>query len=197
MEIALIENIQREDLNPIEEAAAYKNLMAMTGLSQDDVAMRVGKNRSTVANALRLLRLSREIQDGLEKGDITAGHARAILMLEKDSDQALLYRQILGEKLNVREAEKRAASLNQNKGRSREPPKPPAETDADLKAMEELFIETLGTKVSIQGTLKKGVIKVEYYSMDDLDRLYQILSGSKRETEGQKAEWIEETQSLV
>ncbi|GHT52378.1 chromosome partitioning protein ParB [Spirochaetia bacterium] len=178
MEVALIENVQRSDLNPIEEAAAYKNLMDLTGLSQDEIAAKVGKNRSTVANALRLLRLPADVQQSLEKGELSSGHARAILSVTAPQDQALLYREILKAGLSVREAEKRAAALNSGKeGGEKAMAKPPRKRDAEIAAMEQKFIDTLGTKVLINGDLQKGSIQIDYYSMEDLDRLYGILGG--------------------
>jgi ParB family chromosome partitioning protein len=183
MEVALIENVQRADLNPIEEAAAYKNLMDLTGLSQDEIAAKVGKNRSTVANALRLLRLPPDIQKSLEKAELSPGHARAILSVTAPQNQALLHREILAAGLSVREAEKRAAALNNGEDGADKAPKakPPQKRDAELSAMEQKFIDTLGTKVVINGDLQKGSIHIDYYSMEDLDRLYGILGGKENE----------------
>ena len=171
MVVSLIENIQRSNLNPIEEAAAYKQLLN-EGLTQDDVSARVGKNRATVANALRLLKLPHEMQESLRKNEISPGHARAILSVPGARLQEALYLEIIKKGLSVRNAEKRAAALaNQNK-------KPDAKGRApELDAMEEKFITRLGTKVIIKGNLNKGTIVVDYYSMEDLDRLYEILGG--------------------
>ena len=118
MIVSLIENVQRSDLNPIEEAAAYRKLIALTGLSQDEAAARVGKRRSTVANALRLLKLPENIQGSLERGEISPGHARAILALTDQAKQPLLFDAILASGLSVREAEKRAAALNGAAGKT-------------------------------------------------------------------------------
>jgi ParB family chromosome partitioning protein len=182
MEAALIENVQRADLNPVEEASAYRALMDLTGLSQEEVALRVGKNRATVANALRLLRLPEEIRESLRQGALTAGHARAVLSVNRAGGQERLYRDILKEGLSVREAEKRAALINGA-------PKKAAVEDGgketktrrgrapELKAMEEKFIGRLGTKVFINGDLNRGSIVIDYYSMEDLERLYEILGG--------------------
>jgi len=178
LEVALIENLHRSDLNPIEEAMAYKQLMDTAGLSQDEAAERVGKNRSTVANALRLLKLPARMREALEEGALSAGHARAILSLAKAADQELLFGEISKKNLSVREAEKRAAALNAERasdGKGAKPAGKTAKREPNLKAMEEKFIRTLGTKVTINGTLKKGRIEIEYYSMDDLDRLYGLL----------------------
>jgi ParB family chromosome partitioning protein len=177
MEIALIENIQRSDLNPLEEASAYKRLMELSGLSQDEVAAKVGKNRSTVANALRLLKLPYEIQESVQEGDLSPGHARAILSIPSEKNQGLLFQEILKKDLSVREAEKRAAALS---GQAKKQPKAksgPRGRAPELGAMEEKFIHNLGTKVAINGDLSKGKIEIEYYSMEDLDRLYEILGG--------------------
>jgi len=172
MEVSLIENIQRSDLNPIEEAQAYRQLMDMKGLSQDEAAARVGKNRVTVANALRLLKLPAEIQESIRKGELSAGHARALLAVPDARARDVLFREITQKGISVREAEKRAGEQNKKpkkavkKGR-----------DPELYAMEEKFITRLGTKVVIKGDLKKGSIEITYYSMEDLERLYEILGG--------------------
>jgi ParB family chromosome partitioning protein len=180
MEISLIENIQRSDLNPIEEATAYKNLMDFSSLSHEELAARVGKNRSTVTNALRLLKLSADVQKSLENGELSAGHARALLSVADTKPREKLFREITAKGLSVREAEKKAAALNTpaedgsipggaEEKTSKRPP--------EIAEMEEKFIEKLGTKVSIAGGLEKGRIQIEYYSMDDLDRLYGLLGG--------------------
>jgi ParB family chromosome partitioning protein len=182
LEVALIENIHREDLNPIEEAAAYKRIMETGGLSQDETAARVGKNRSTVANALRLLKLPEHMRKSLEDGSLSAGHARAILSLNKAADQEKLYREIAGKGLSVRAAEKMAAALSGaagvpagKAGSAASPGSAGATRDPQLKSMEDKLIEKMGTKVSINGSLKKGRVEIEYYSMDDLDRIYNLL----------------------
>ena len=177
MVVALIENIQRSDLNPIEEAAAYKKLMELTGLSQDEAAKRLGKNRSTVANSLRLLRLSGEMQESLKKGEISAGHARAILSSSNSRNQGLIYGEILKKNLSVREAEKLAAQLSsgEKNGKLIEKPSPTTKYP-ELDDMEEKFLNRLGTKVKIKGNLSSGTIEIYYHSMEDLDRLYELLS---------------------
>ena len=178
LEISLIENIQRSDLNPIEEAAAYKNLMDFSGLSQDDLATRVGKNRSTVANALRLLKLPVEIQKSIEEGKVSSGHARALLSVTNSKSREKLYKDVLAGDVSVREAEKRAAELNAEKADGKEKPSPAkksAKRPPEVDAMTEKFITKLGTKVVIEGDLNKGRILIDYYSMEDLERLYEIL----------------------
>jgi ParB family chromosome partitioning protein len=180
MEVSLIENIQRTDLNPIEEAAAYKKLMDLTGFSQDEVAARVGKNRSTVANALRLLKLPPEALAAIANSSITPGHARAILAVNGIKNQLFLLKAIIAGGLSVREAEKRAGALNTP---AKTPPGAgPAKAKTprrvpELGAMEEKFIGRLGTKVAIEGDLNQGRIHIDYYSMEDLERLYEILGG--------------------
>ena len=178
LEVALIENIQRSDLNPIEEALAYQKLMEMSQLNQEELAQRVGKNRSTVANALRLLRLPEDMQSALETGAITSGHARALLSVNDSSDQRILFGRITGSGLSVREAEQQAAELNGG-GRIKAAEKKSAteaQKDPDLAALEQQYIEVFGTKVSIKGNLDKGSIIIEYFSRDDLDRLHTIIT---------------------
>jgi ParB family chromosome partitioning protein len=208
MEISLIENIQRTDLNPVEEASAYRHLMEAAGLSQDEVAARVGKNRSTVTNALRLLRLPLPMLGSLESGAISSGHARALLSVRSGEDQETLYREILAGGISVREAEKRAAVLNgaavpdefsPEAGNAVGPTdtggipagagtnpegKAPRETrsrDPHLGALEQEFIEALGTKVVIAGTPQGGTIRIDYYSLEDLNRLYELLGNGRQQ----------------
>ena len=178
LEVSLIENIQRTDLNPIEEAAAYKNLMDFSNLSQDELALRVGKNRSTVANSLRLLKLPAEIQKSIEEGSISPGHARALLSVNNVKVREKLYRDIISGGLSVREAEKLAAALNGEKHDDKKKPKLKAKKQPpEIAGMAEKFIARLGTKVVIEGGLNKGRIHIDYYSMEDLNRLYEILAG--------------------
>ena len=179
LEISLIENIQRTDLNPIEEAAAYKNLMDFSNLSQDELALRIGKNRSTVANALRLLKLPVEIQKSIEEGKVSSGHARAILSVTETKARDKLYRDILTGGLSVREAEKRSQAQNAGKGGKEKTAKGKSgsERPPEVDDMAEKFIGRLGTKVVIEGDLNKGRIYIEYYSMEDLERLYEIIGG--------------------
>jgi ParB family chromosome partitioning protein len=179
MVIALIENVQRSDLNPIEEAAAYKKLMESTSLSQDEVAAKVGKNRSTVANALRLLNLPEAVRGSLKKGELSPGHARSLLSVNGEAARDTLYREILEKGLSVREAERRAAVLNgkaETAGEERaDPGAVPAKRPPELTDIEEKLIEKFGTKVAISGSLEKGSIRIDYYSMEDLDRLYNLI----------------------
>lgn len=177
LEISLIENIQREDLNPLEEAKAYQNLMELTGSTQEQVAEAVGKNRSTVANALRLLRLSEPMQAALRDGLISSGHARGLLAVTDEGARQLLFRRILQEGLSVRQTEKVVQELNDRRNAvpgaktAAAHGKESARLEPDLAALRELFIERFGTKVEIKGTMTKGSILIEYYSADDLQRI--------------------------
>ncbi len=179
LEIALIENVQREDLNPIEEALAYRNLMEIAGLNQEQIAGRVGKDRSTVANTLRLLRLPPDAQEALEKGTLTPGHARAMLALANPADQQLLFRRILDKGISVREAEELAAAFAAGKrqaGKSRRSgPGTAARRDPAVREIEQKLIEKLGTKVDMKGDGRKGRIEISYYSPEDLARLLEII----------------------
>ena len=179
LEIALVENIQREDLRPLEEAAAYARLMEVLGLTQQEVADKVGKKRSTVANSLRLLRLSSPMKAALEEGRISAGHARALLSVDNEYDRETLFSQMLTQSLSVREAEMAAAQLNENKTDFRQEKKQVdpqrVEKIPELVHIEEQFIETLGTKVVLKGSLSKGKLEISWYNPEDLDRIYEIL----------------------
>jgi len=175
LEISLIENIQRSDLNPIEEAAAYKNLMDFSGISQEELAARMGKNRSTVANALRLLKLPVEVQKSIEEGKVSSGHARALLSVADSKAREILYHEILDNEVSVREAEKRASALNTDKGNKKAKPPAVKTRSADIDAMAEKLITKLGTKVVIEGDQNKGRILIDYYTMEDLERLYECL----------------------
>ncbi|MEW5814590.1 MAG: ParB/RepB/Spo0J family partition protein [Spirochaetota bacterium] len=175
LEIALIENIQREDLTPMEEARAFLQLMNTTGLNQEIIARKVGKKRSTIANSLRLLKLPDSMQAALEKGTITPGHARAILAVLNPSDQKILFNRVISEELSVRKAEKLAEALN--KGQRLHPEKKESsekKQPAELKEMEQRFIDVLGTKVVLKGDLSKGKIEISYFSMEDLERIFEL-----------------------
>jgi ParB family chromosome partitioning protein len=172
MVVSLIENIQRANLNPIEEAQAYKQIMDMESLSQEDVASRVGKNRATVSNALRLLKLPVEMQESIKKNELSPGHGRAVLSVSGAKAQEALFREIIRKGLSVREAEKRAAAFDNRNKKQKKAAKGRA---PELITMEEKFMLRLGTKTIIKGDLNKGSVVIDYYSMEDLDRLYEIL----------------------
>ncbi len=176
LEAALIENIQREDLNAVEEAKAYTQLMTTLNLNQEEVARKVGKKRSTIANSLRLLKLPDDMQTAVINNEITAGHARALLSILNPADMRILYSRILNDVLSVRAAEQQASALNNGK-RENISKKPDIQkiADPELSRMEQKFIDALGTKVSVKGTIRKGKIEISYFSLDDLERIYEIL----------------------
>jgi ParB family transcriptional regulator, chromosome partitioning protein len=180
LEIALIENVQREDLTPVEEARAYRRLMDLANLSQEQLALKVGKERSTISNSLRLLKLPDEAQEALEKGSISAGHARALLMLVNPADQHLLLRRIVEAGISVREAESMAAALNKGKKGTARPGRSAdagaTRREPEIRDIEQRLIEKLGTKVELRGSSKKGRIEISYFSSDDLERLLDLLS---------------------
>ncbi len=170
MEVALIENIQREDLNPIEEAKAYKNLIDEYNLKQDQVAEKVSKSRTAVTNALRLLKLDDRVQEMLINENISSGHARALLGLDDAEKQYNIATQIFDEKLSVRETEKLVKQMN----RPEQPPKPKKELKNDFvyRDIEEKLKEKIGTKVKInRKTEDKGKIEIEYYSPEELEKI--------------------------
>ena len=180
LEVALIENIQRTDLNPIEEALAYSQLMEMEGITQEDLAARVGKSRSAVANSLRLLKLSEEIRNAIADGSVSPGHARALLSVINPADQTVLFNRIMKNGLSVREAEKQAQELNNGSraGKSTKIEAPSIavkKRDPDYVAIENKFRDAFGTKVELKGDYDKGTITVHYFTEDDLDRIYQII----------------------
>ena len=177
IEVALIENIQRENLNSIDEAAAYQYLIQKSGLTQEEVAEKVGKKRSTVANSLRLLQLPDSMKDDVISGVLSAGHARAILSLVNPSDRALLRDKIIENELSVREAELEAEQLNQ--GKKIKVKKSTRAKDPYVQEVEDKFLEAFGTKVEVKGNLKKGKLVIQYSSRADLERLYKVLGKSE------------------
>lgn len=193
LEIALIENLQREDLNPIDEAQAYRSLMESAALTQEQLAARLGLNRSTVANALRLLRLPDDLKAEIVAGRLSAGHARAILAVETEDGRRTLAARIRDEALSVRQAEELAAKLSAGGGAKRRRETGPtggsgaggdgsgeggaAAKSPELRALEERLLEALGTKVVVKGSDTKGRIEIEYYSLDDLERIAGIIEG--------------------
>jgi len=178
LEIALIENVQREDLNPVEEAEAYRSLMAMGGRSQEEVADVVGKSRSAVANCLRLLKLPEPILASLRSGGLSAGHAKALLGVVDPGRRDLLFARIVAEGISVREAEAAAQDLNSPRlGEVKRSPRAPKPKEPEIREVEERLIEALGTKVSVSGDGKKGTISIEYYSLEDLERILDVLAG--------------------
>ncbi len=175
VEVSLIENIQREDLNPMEEAKAYERLVEDYSLTQEEVAEKVSKNRSTVANSMRLLKLSPEVQGYVADGSVTEGHARALLGISDPEVQKQIADQIIQNHLNVREAEKIVRSLSVGKKRKRS--EKDSTREAVLNSLSEQLKNVFGTKVAIhQGRKNRGKIEIEYYSEEELDRIFELLS---------------------
>ena len=177
MEIALIENLQREDLNPMEESEGYKNLMDEFNLTQEEISERVGKSRSAIANSLRLLNLSDHLKEMLVDDKLSSGHARALLSLEDKQIQLKAAEKIIDEGLSVRETEKLVKSLMQEK--NEKSIKKIEEIDHHYSDIENKLSQCLGTKVKIHNGKNKGKIEIEYYSHDDFDRLLAVLNNSK------------------
>jgi ParB family chromosome partitioning protein len=174
LETALIENIQREDLNPIEEATAYRRLVHEFKLTQEQVADEVGKDRSSVANYMRLLKLPEEIRAEIASGTLAMGHARALLAIENGAAQRRAAREIIARGLSVREAEALVRRVV-------EPPRKPAPkpTDPNTRAAEERLRFTLGTRVRIVRKGKGGRIEIDFGSEEELNRIYEELTGKK------------------
>jgi ParB family chromosome partitioning protein len=172
LELSLIENIQRQELNSIEEAHAYERLINEFGLSQDDVSKAVGKDRSTIANVLRLLKLPLVVQDYVSRGTITAGHARALVSIDDKKQQLTIAERVAKNGLSVREVE----SLVKKQEKTLSTKKTAKPSDPYLKAAEDNLQAILGTKVSIIKRKKRGNIVIDFYSDKDLNRLLEILS---------------------
>ena len=185
VEIALIENIQRENLNPIEEAIAYRRLLTEFNLKQDEVAERVSKSRTAVTNSMRLLKLNEEVQQMLVDDMLTTGHARALLGIEDAEQQYVLAQKIFDEKMSVRDVEKLVKKIQKEQNEKEKPVKPPVETNEQMQAiyhdLEEKMKGILGTKVTINSKdMNKGKIEIEYYSSDDLDHLMDLFQSIQR-----------------
>ena len=168
LEFSLVENVQRENLHPLEEAKGYERLLSEFGYTQEDIGEAVGKDRTTIANALRLLTLPEEIQQGLGDGTITAGHAKALLSLEDHAKQTELYHRAKAEGLSVRQVESLVVTWTPTKRRR------VRRVDPQLKALEDKLRRALGTKVSLVARKKGGRVVIEYFSSEDLDRLLRI-----------------------
>mgnify|MGYP005804202663 CR=1 FL=1 len=171
-EISIIENLQREDLNPIEAARAIKQLMEEYKLTQEAVAERIGKSRSNIANTLRLLSLYPEVLDMIEKGSLSAGHARALVVVDDHMSQIKLANQAVKDKWNVRDLERAVKRVQHPESKTR----PKADQSLELKDLIVSMQRVLGTKVSAIGNDQKGRIYIDYYSRDDLDRLADIIT---------------------
>jgi ParB family chromosome partitioning protein len=170
LELALVENLQREDLNPLEAASAYNHLLEEFGLTQQQVADRVGKNRVTVTNTLRLLKLPEEVKEALLQGRISEGHARALLSLRSEKSQLEVLKAVLKSGLNVRQTEELVRRLTEEPQRKAPPRKLP-----EFQALEDKFRQALGTKVNLTGGSKKGRLVIYFYSEEELQGIYDLI----------------------
>ena len=171
MELALIENLQREDLNSIEEAMAYKSLIEEYNMTQEEISKKIGKSRPAIANSLRLLQLPQEIKNMIAEGKISQGHARALLSISEEKKQLDMAEKIIAQQLNVRQIEKLAKDTKQKK-------KKEVLTDAyqiEINQLEERLRAVLGTKVTIHHRKNRGSIEIEYYSDEEFDRIFELL----------------------
>jgi ParB family chromosome partitioning protein len=177
LELALIENLQRENLNPIEEAQGYSQLIEQFQLTQEDAAAKVGKSRAVVANALRLLRLAPEIQAYVRDGRLSVGHAKVILGLSRMDEQKLAAERVLKKSLNVRQTEELVAQLQNRRatGSGARSPTAPLNMDSHVAAIEQRLHERLGTKVDLRYRQGKGALQIHFYNDDDLERVLDIL----------------------
>jgi len=171
MELALIENLQREDLNSIEEALAYKSLIEEYKMTQEEISRKLGKSRPAIANSLRLLQLPQEIKSMIAMGKISQGHARALLAIEGEKKQLEIAEKIIEQQLNVRQIEKLAKTEKKKEKKETEPDS----YQLEIKQLEERLKTALGTKVIIQHKKDRGKIEIEYYSNDELDRIIEIM----------------------
>lgn len=189
LELALIENIQRAELNPVEEANAYKNLIESLGLTQDEVARRVGRDRTFVTNYLRVLKLPGDIQQLLEQEKISFGHARALLGVPDPMTQRRLAQKVVKHNWSVRETERRIKYFGQEDSKAPKTQEAAPHSDANVRAAESKLRRSLGTHVRIvpgrEGT--SGRIEIEYYGLTDLDRIFQLIMRSSESDAAQKA----------
>ncbi|RAK20566.1 ParB family chromosome partitioning protein [Anoxybacillus vitaminiphilus] len=174
MEFALLENLQREDLTPIEEARAYQALIDHLNITQEELAKRLGKSRPHIANHIRLLSLPKDVQQLITDGVLSMGHGRALLGLKKKGQLKKIVDKIIKEKLNVRQVEQLINHINENV--SRETSQPKVEKSIFLKQSESLLREKLGTSVVIKQNRKKGKIEIEFFSNEDLERILELLN---------------------
>jgi len=180
IELSLIENIQRENLNAIDEANGYRTLIELCELTQDEVAKRVGKDRSTITNFLRLLKLPAKIQASLVADEISPGHARALLGLEEAADQISLWKQVVKKRLSVRQVESAIKKRKAGKpDKAQAGPAQASDMSPLMREVENKLREALGTKVKILENKggKGGRIEIEYYSADDIDRILEVVEG--------------------
>ena len=177
MEVSLIENLQREDLNPMEEAAAIRALMQQCGYTQETVAARLSKSRPVIANLLRLLTLPKEVAQMVREGQLSAGHARVLAGLEREEDKVALARETLAKGYSVRQLEQLAALRREaeSHGQAAHKVKNARPLPPELKELEGRVRETLGMRATLSGNAKKGKIVLQYYSQEELERLYEVL----------------------
>ena len=177
LQLALLENLQREDLNPIEEATAYQRLQEEFELSQEEIAQKVGKSRPAVANCMRLLLLPKEVQQEVVRGKLPAGQARALLGLENEALVLAAAREVITKGLSTRETERLVARLKSGRKRRRET----ALSDSNLRSLVEQMQRSLGTKVRLlhRAGSGRGKVEIEYYSLADLERIIQMITGGK------------------
>ncbi|MDX9917503.1 MAG: ParB/RepB/Spo0J family partition protein [Gudongella sp.] len=168
--ISLIENVQRENLNPIEEAEAYKKLMAEYDIKQDELAKAVGKSRSYISNSIRLLNLDKRVIDYIYEGKITGGHGKALLSIKNKEEQLKAADRIIATGMNVREAEEKAKSVRSKKSVRK------SQKDVHISEVEGRLMDALGTKVSLSQGRKAGKIEIEFYGNDDLERLIDLIT---------------------
>jgi ParB family chromosome partitioning protein len=171
LELALVENVQRERLNPIEQATAFQRLIEECNLTQDEIAQKIGKERSTVTNMLRLLRLPKMVQNSVESGEISVGHARTLLALETKENQIELWKKLLKNDYSVRKLEKIVKEMTEVKPSRLNPA---TKKSVHLSKVEDKLRNLLGTKVSVRSKNEGGSIEIEFYSPEDLNRLLEI-----------------------
>jgi ParB family chromosome partitioning protein len=176
MEIALIENLQREDLNPIEEAQAYASLIEELGLTQEELAKRLGKSRPHIANHLRLLQLPTIVQQLMAEGKLSMGHGRALISVKTKANLSRLVQKTIQEKLSVRQLEELVQKINEKVSRETKKPKP-SEKNVFLQEKEAVLRDRLGTSVNIKQSKRKGKIEIEFFSKEDLERILNVLEG--------------------
>ena len=174
LELSLVENIQRSDLNPLEEAVAFRQLVDEFGLTQEQLAQRIGKSRTAITNTMRLLRAARPVQEALLEERISEGHARALLGLERTELQGAALQTVLKRDLNVRQTEELVRRLLRGKGQ----PRPVRAPSPETRALESDFREALGTRVTLKRSGEKGRIVIHFYSDEELDALYERIVGS-------------------
>jgi len=174
LEVALVENLQREDLNPLEEAAAFQYLIGEFGLTQEEVSKKVCRSRPQVANTLRLLNLDAEIQEAIQTGDLTMGHAKVLLSLDEGVRQKQLFRRILEKGLSVRETENAARRMSETE--TPEKVRKPEAKAPGRAAVEEQLRDALGTRVRVRGEGGRGQIEIEFYSEEDLGRIVDLIA---------------------